>query len=1017
MKDEISKGGIRADKALDPAECAERLRFETLLVDMSARFIHLPAGQVDDAIVDAQRRICECLKFDFAVLWQWEVGDSGVFKLTHHYQGAEGPLITRQLDGAKSVPWALREILAGRSVHISSVDDVPKGAERDAESWRRFGLKNALICPLSAGGGAPFGALSFHDRVAPRVWSEALVQRLKLVAQIFAGTLARKRSEQELRESEERLKLATEAAEAAPWVLDVQKACFWVGGQIREMFGLPPGDRLALEDFIRLVHSDDRPMICCLIEAPPQAQELAVVEYRIVRPDGQVRWMVTRGRACAPGEQETAEGRGTGNEGRKPTRLMGITADITARKQADEALARAHHQSQLILAAAAEGILGLDLAGDHVFVNPAAAEMLGYAPEELVGQGGHDIWHHSRADGAAYPDNECPICAVCRDGTEHHVVDEVFWRKDGTCFPVAYKCTPIQEAEQRVGAVITFEDVTGRRETERVLRESRARMAAALDVAELGFYEMLNNVRVTFLDRRAREIIGASEADEQAGRILEFWMEHLHPEDLPGVMEVRRLMEEAGRDRMTVDYRFLNPARGVIHIHHLAHVLERDAAGRAVRTIGVLQDATELKLKEEGLRAQQAHIASAIEVAGLGFYETGKDGRTHVANERLRELAGISAETDESQVQDHWLARIHPEDLPRVLQLIQDLRGGIVDRVAAEYRYRHSTRGELWFHQLSRVLDRDASGRAIRTAGVIQDITERKAAELEALRTQNELAHATRMSMLGELAASLAHELNQPLAAILSNAQAARRFLAAPDPDMREIREILDDIVRDDKRAGEVIHHMRAMVKNKGVVEAEPLDFSRLVRDTAKLVHSEMVGRNIGLELDLAPRLPAILAGRVEMQQVLLNLMVNAMDAMRDQPAERRLLRIQTSAVEGWVRVALRDHGHGLTEEMMADIFRPFFTTKTQGLGMGLSISRSMVEAHGGKLRAENAPDGGAIFWIEMPVGEEQEEKGAGGEGRGEEPRPEGRGTRGEGGRTAEGRGTRGEGNSRGEGA
>jgi C4-dicarboxylate-specific signal transduction histidine kinase len=313
----------------------------------------------------------------------------------------------------------------------------------------------------------------------------------------------------------------------------------------------------------------------------------------------------------------------------------------------------------------------------------------------------------------------------------------------------------------------------------------------------------------------------------------------------------------------------------------------------------------------------------------------------------------------------------------------------MVDRVADDYRYRHPTRGERWFHQLSRARARDAAGRVVHTVGVIQDITERKAAELEARLTQNELAHATRMSVLGELAASMAHELNQPLAAILSNAQAARRFLAAPEPDMQEIREILDDIVRDDKRAGEVIHHMRAMVQKKGGAVPEPLDFNGLVRDTTKLVHSELVGRNVGLELDLAPKLPAFLAGRVEMQQVLLNLMVNAMDAMRDQPAERRRLQIRTSAAEGRVRVALRDYGHGIPENALADIFRPFFTTKNHGLGMGLSISRSMVEAHGGKLWAENAPDGGAVFWIDMPMGEGEIGEMDEGNSRGEGHEPE----------------------------
>lgn len=966
MNGDQSKEKTGAKERLDPAECLERLKFETLLVDLSAQFIHLPAKQVEAEIEKAQRRICECLGLDLAALWQWEAGAPDVFTLTHHYRRTEEPPITRQLDGAQPVPWARREILAGRCVLVSSLDDVPERAGREVESWHSFGLKNALICPLAVGGAAPFGALSFHDMVAPRTWSDALVQRLKLVAQIFANALARMRYEDTLRDGEERLKLATEAAEAAPWAFDVQNACFWVGGRIREMFGLPPGDRLTLEDFIGLVHPDDRPAIGRTIEQALHSRELAVVEYRIVRPDGQVRWMCSRGRARV--QEARNEGQGARDEGRNLVRLMGITADITARKQAETSLMRAHNQNQLILAAAAEGILGLDLAGNHVFVNPAAAEMLGYAAEELMGHSGHGIWHHSRADGAAYPEDECPICAVCRAGAEHHVADEVFWRKDGTCFPVAYKCTPIQEDGQRVGAVITFEDVAGRRETERVLRESRARMAAALDVAELGFYELLNNVRVTFVDRRARDIVGASEADEQAGRIMEFWLEHIHPEDLPGVMEVQRLMVEAGQDRMTADYRFLNPVRGTIHVHHLAHVLERDASGLAVRSIGVLQDVTGQKQKEADLRAQQAHLASAIEAAGLGFYESGADGQTRVIDDHLRALIGIPREEDESRVRDFWLAHIHPEDRPRVLRKSRDLLDGKTDRATDEYRYLHPERGELWFHHLSRVLDRDASGHDLRTVGVIQDVTERKAEELEARRAQNELVHATRMSMLGELAASLAHELNQPLAAILSNAQAARRFLAAPDPDMQEIRDILNDIVRDDKRAGDVIHHMRAMVQKKGAVEAELLDFNKLVGDTAKLVHSEMVGRNVGLELDLAPRLPAILAGRVEMQQVLLNLMVNAMDAMRDQPADRRQLRIQTSAADGRVRVALRDRGPGIPENAMADIFRPFFTTKTQGLGMGLSISRSMVEAHGGKLWAENAPDGGAIFWIEMPV-------------------------------------------------
>jgi formate hydrogenlyase transcriptional activator len=391
-----------------------------------------------------------------------------------------------------------------------------------------------------------------------------------------------------LRESEARMALATEAAGTAPWVLNIEENCFWVGGRMMEVFGLPPGDRLTLAAFLDLVHPDDRPTIRRTIEAALLSRELAVVEYRIVRPDGQIRWLLSRGRTYQKAGAEA--------------RFMGVTTDITSRKQMEEHLAIANRQTRFILGAVAEGVVGLDLLGNHIFVNPAAAEMLGYAPEDLLGRSGHEIWHHSQSDGTAYPEDRCPICAACREGVEGHVTDEVFWRKDGGCFPVDYKCTPISETGRRVGVVITFEDITRRQETDKTLRESESRMAAALDVAELGFYEVLNGVRVTFLDRRTCEILGLSAADEKAGRILEFWGEHLHPEDRPGIMEVRRAMEEAGRDRTTVDYRFLHPQRGVLHIHHLSHVMERDAAGRAVRTIGVLRDVTEQKVLEFDLR-------------------------------------------------------------------------------------------------------------------------------------------------------------------------------------------------------------------------------------------------------------------------------------------------------------------------------------------------------------------------------------------------------------------------------
>jgi PAS domain S-box-containing protein len=693
------------------------LRFETLLSDLSSRFINMPAAQVDLEIDDALRKVCESMGFDVAVLWQWEADTPGLFTLTHHYRRLEGPPLSRQVQAEESFPWGLREVQAGRSFLLASLDDVPEGAARDQESYRKFGVKNALVLILAVGGGAPFGAISFHDMVTPRVWSDALIRWLELVARIFANAIVRKRSEQALRDREEHLSLATEAAGAGPWILDAKGERFWVGSKTMELLGLPPDNALEVERFMELIHPDDRQAVRDAMAEGIASREARVVEYRIVRPDGEIRWLLTRGRMCA---------RGTGT----PAQLMGITADITERKQVEETLARANYQNQLILTAAAQGILRVDLHGDLVFVNPSAARMLGHAPEDLAGRNAHCVWHHSREDGKSYPESECPICTTCRNGVEHHVTSDVFWRKDGTCFPVEYKCTPILEQGRRTGAVITFDDVTERRKMDEALRENAARIAAAMDVAELGFYEVTNGDRVTYLDRRAREIIGASKADEEAGRVFEFWAGHVHPEDLPGVMELNRVLNEGGQDRLTVDYRFLKPERGVIFIHHLAHVIERDASGRAVRTIGVLQDITERRKMDMALRESGALTAAALEVAGLGVYELLNGVRVTYSDHRAGEILGLS-EADEKagRILEFWFEHLHPEDLPRVLEVRREMEEAGVDRKTVDYRFLNPERGVIFIRHLVHVMERDAAGRAVRTIGILQDVSVQKNTE------------------------------------------------------------------------------------------------------------------------------------------------------------------------------------------------------------------------------------------------------------------------------------------------
>jgi C4-dicarboxylate-specific signal transduction histidine kinase len=221
--------------------------------------------------------------------------------------------------------------------------------------------------------------------------------------------------------------------------------------------------------------------------------------------------------------------------------------------------------------------------------------------------------------------------------------------------------------------------------------------------------------------------------------------------------------------------------------------------------------------------------------------------------------------------------------------------------------------------------------------------------------------------MLGELAAALAHELNQPLTAILSNAQAARRFIAGGMIEADELRAILDDIVRDDKRAGGVIHNLRGMLSNIPVV-SEACCLNELVREVAEFLNGEMLGQKIELRQALEPGLPRVQTAPVEVQQVLVNLLLNAAQAMKNTPSELRHIEIETRSEDGTAKVSIRDHGCGIPEEHVDKIFNPFYTTKSSGLGMGLAICRRLIEAHGGCIEARNHESGGATLSFSLPA-------------------------------------------------
>jgi PAS domain S-box-containing protein len=371
----------------------------------------------------------------------------------------------------------------------------------------------------------------------------------------------------------------------------------------------------------------------------------------------------------------------------------------------------------------------------------------------------------------------------------------------------------------------------------------------------------------------------------------------------------------------------------------------------------------ERRARTNALRESEGRFRSLADTAPVLIWMAGADKLCTFLNKTWLDFTGRALEQD---LGNGWVENVHPDDRKRCL----DTYVGAFDaqhEFTMEYRLRRHDGQYRWVWDKG-VPRRAPDGTFLGYIGCADDVTDRKEAEFAAQRHRAELAHVTRLSTMGELAASLAHELNQPLTAILTNVQTAQHYLAAEPADLDEVREILRDVVDDDKRASEVIRRLRALVRKEPPALA-PLDLASVIGDVVQLVHSDAVLRNSRVSVEVDPGLPPVQGDRIELQQVALNLLVNAFDAMKDRPAHQRQVAVRAALDRArMVKVMVRDYGAGLGADDLERVFQPFYTTKRDGLGMGLSISRTIIEAHGGRLWAESNPDGGATFCFTVPV-------------------------------------------------
>jgi two-component system sensor kinase FixL len=490
------------------------------------------------------------------------------------------------------------------------------------------------------------------------------------------------------------------------------------------------------------------------------------------------------------------------------------------------------------------------------------------------------------------------------------------------------------------------------------LRESEERFRIVADAAPVLIWMSGADKLCTFFNEAWLKFTGHRLEQEMGNG----WAKGVHPDDLQRCLKIYTEAFDA-RQRFVMQYR-LRRHDGEYRWVSDNGVPCYDAQKNFAGYIGSCLDITELLRKEEALREFEERVVLAAEAAHLGVWELDTATNDVWMSDSARALFQFDSQMplNDAALQN----RVHPED--------RALRDSTIKRAIGtqggyeiEYRLLLPDGNLRWIHGRGRCVTRE-SGKGTRLIGVSIDITPQKLAETEALQQREELGHLSRVAVMGELAASIAHELNQPLSGIISNASAGQRFIDRGDVDLGELRDLLADIVTDGRRAGDVIRSVQSMVK-KGAPVRQRVNLNDLVMDVVRMVNPDAVLHSCEMETLLDPNLPPIEADPIQLQQVLINLVINALDAMRDIPLGRRKVVIATERNDdGAIRMSVRDYGVGISEEDRERLFDHFFTTKAKGLGMGLGIVRSIVESHGGTVATENVDGEGARFCFTLPT-------------------------------------------------
>jgi len=761
----------------------------------------------------------------------------------------------------------------------------------------------------------------------------------------------------DLQESKARLEEAQQVAHVGHWEWDLETDVVVWSDETYRIFGLSPQERpMDLATVRSMVHPEDRERLYQRVDQDLVAGARPEAEFRIVRPSGEVRTVssLTSERwSSLPGDtKRDASGR--------PYKLFGTIQDITDRKRTEEAfqeISRKLQESNARLEEAQRianvGHYSWNLVENRVIWSDEVYRIYGLDSQ----QGPIDL---AKVSEMIHPEDRELVFRAAEEALQSKVpadIEHRVVRPDGEVRTIHSVGTVKRDTSGRPYEMFgTAQDITERKRSEKALKQSQFYLSEGQRLAHMGSWAF--NDSGHYWSDELYKIYGL---DPQNGApTIEQYLALIHPQDRASMAEtIKRMQEEhCGFDQIE---RIVRPDGQLRYIRAVAvPVIEQ---GVFKGFIGTTMDVTEQELLTQELRREQGYLGEAQSLAHIGSWATNFYTKQifHISDETFR-LHGFDPK-DPTPL-ERFFDTIHPEDAAAVTAAIDEAIHSRADFDIREYRVCHPD-GTIRF--VRAIGHHNRSGEMGYYVGITVDITERKKAEQEREKLRQleaDLAHINRVNTMGELAAALAHEIKQPIAAAVANAGACLGFLAGERPDILEAREAASGTIGSARRAAEIIDHVRSLFK-KSFPQREPVEVNELIREVALLLHNDIRRNSVTVHLELAENLQGVAGDRVQLEQVLMNLMLNAIEAMRDAGGDLTITSQPTD--DGHLVVSVSDTGLGVPANKIDQIFDTFFTTKPQGTGMGLAISRSIVESHGGRLWATSDSGRGATFRFTLP--------------------------------------------------